>query len=331
MKSLLAFVKTHCILAALLLALFVLVIVEPALFSFRHFHNILFEAAPLMLLAVPFALCVGRGHFDISFGRCAAFAGIVAASLLQSADFPGRMFEHLPHLPVILPILFVMLLCAGFSALNLFATIRLRLPPVATGLVFAGFFQGFITLYLARKDEHDRVLEHFTAGFLAFGTGVVGGDPPSVPWVVIVAFVICGALALLTKSKFARFFVGTGKFTLLPVVMICGCLYALSGTMTAAKTAVIDSHFMLGADFTALAGMLAGGVSLFGGSNGGGAHSITGTVLGAAAGTLLCTAVLYALDFIFPVNGVLLLTQTLIIGAALVLDRLQAKTQMLDY
>jgi methyl-galactoside transport system permease protein len=308
MKPLPAFVKTHAVLVALVLVVAVLVIAEPALFSFRHFRNILFEAAPLMLLAAPFALLTIRGHFDISFGRCAAFAGIVAASLLQSADFPGRMFEHLPRLPVLLPLVLVMLLCAGFSALNLLMTTRLRLPPALTGLLFAGFFQGFITLYLARKDENDRVLEHFTAGFLAFGTGVVGGDLPSVPWVVIAAFAICIALAFVPRER------------LLPVVVVSGCLYALSGTMTAAKTAAIDPRFMFGADFSALAGMLAGGVSLVGKNEVGSANSIQGAVLGAAAGTLLCTAVLYALDFIFPVNGVLLLTQTLIIGAALVLD-----------
>jgi methyl-galactoside transport system permease protein len=310
MKSLFAFVKTHIILCLLLFVLLVLVILEPALFSFRHFRNILFEAAPLMLLAAPFALCVIRGYVDISFGRCAAFAGIVAASLLQSADFSSRMFEHLPHLPAILPILLVMLLCALFSALNLLVTTRAHLPPVLTGLIFAGFFQGVITLYLARKDENDRVLEHFTAGFIAFGTGVVGGDPSSIPWVVIAVFAICIALALVSW-KFSRLISGTGKFAFLPVVIICGCLYALSGTMTAAKTAVIDSRFMFGADFSVLVGILAGGVSIFGGK---------GSVLGATAGTLLCTAVLYMIDFIFPVNGILLLTQTLIIGTALVLD-----------
>jgi methyl-galactoside transport system permease protein len=271
-----------------------------------------------MLLAVPFALLAIRGYADISFGRCAAFAGIVAASLSQSADFSSRMFEHLPRLPVILPLLLVMLLCALFSALNLLMTTRLHLHPVLTGLLFAGFFQGFITLYLARKDENDRVLEHFTASFLAFGTGAVGGGPASVPWVVIVAFAICIALgAASVRSQFAGKLRDNGgaasvpRNTLLPVVMICGCLYALSGTMTAAKTAVIGPHFMFGADFAALAGVLAGGVSIFGGK---------GTVLGATAGMLLCTAVFYAVDFIFPVSGVLLLVQTLIIGAALVLD-----------
>jgi ribose/xylose/arabinose/galactoside ABC-type transport system permease subunit len=201
-----------------------------------------------------------------------------------------------------------MLLCALFSALNLLVTTRTRLPSVLTGLIFAGFFQGVITLYLARKDENDRVLEHFTADFIAFGTGVVGDDPSSIPWVVIAAFAICIALALFSW-KFSRLL--DGKYVFLPVVIICGCLYAFSGTMTAAKTAAIDSRFMLGADFSALAGMLAGGVSIFGGK---------GSILGATVGTLLCTAVLYAIDFIFPVNGVLLLTQTLIIGTALVLD-----------
>jgi methyl-galactoside transport system permease protein len=317
MKSLLAFVKTHVILCILLLVLLALVIAEPALFSFRHFRNILFEAAPLMLLAAPFTLLVIRGHADISFGRCAAFAGIVAASLLQSADFSSRMFERLPHLPVILPILLVMLLCALFSTLNLLVTTRTHLPPVLTGLIFAGFFQGIITLYLARKDENDRVLEHFTAGFIAFGTGVAGGDPSSIPWVVIAAFAICITLALFSW-KFSRPL--GGKFALLPVVIICGCLYALSGTMTAAKTAAIDSRFMLGADFSALAGMLAGGVSLFDRVRYANTAGVIGSIFGATAGTLLCTAVLYAIDFIFPVNGVLLLTQTLIIGTALVLD-----------
>jgi methyl-galactoside transport system permease protein len=317
MKSLPAFIKNHIILIALMLILLVLLIVEPALFSFRHFRNVLFEAAPLMLLAVPFALCVIRGYVDISFGRCAAFAGIVAASLLQSADFSGRMFERLPHLPVILPILLVMLLCAFFSALNLLTTTRLHLPPVLTGLIFAGFFQGFITLYLARKDENDRVLEHFTADFLAFGTGAIGSGTSTVPWVVIIAFVICIAFALFTKSKFAHTLGSMAgipqqnNLAFLPIVIICGSLYALSGTMTAAKTAAIDSRFMFGADFAVFAGILAGGVSIFGG---------TGSILGAAAGTLVCTAVLYAIDFIFPVNGVLLLVQTLIIGAAFILD-----------
>jgi methyl-galactoside transport system permease protein len=320
MKSLIAFVKelikTHIIFDALLFASLVLVIAEPALFSFRHFRNILFEAAPLMLLAAPFALCVSRGHADISFGRCAAFAGIVAASLLQSADFSSRMFEHLPYLPVILPLLLVMLLCALFSGVNLFLTKKAHLHPALTGLLFAGFFQGVITLYLARKDENDRVLEHFTAGFLAFGTDAIGNGRSSIPWVVIAAFIICIVLAVLS-SKLPRFFGGTGKFALLPVVAICGCLYALSGTMIAAKTAAIDSRFMFGADFAVLAGILAGGVSLFG------ENSNLRTVLGATAGTLLCTAGLYAIDFIFPVNGVSLLVQTAIIGASLLCNRHQ--------
>jgi methyl-galactoside transport system permease protein len=296
-----AFVKSRCILIALLLAFLILLIAEPALFSFRHFRNILFDAAPLMLLAAPFAFCVIQKHIDVSFGRCAALMGIVAASLLQSADFPLRMFEKLPQLPVILPLLFVMLLGALFSGANLLITTRLRLPPVLTGLFFMGLFQGLITLYLARTDENDRILEHFATGFLAFGTDTR---------VVIAAFAICIAFALVVpKVSGASGITGKSGFA---VIAICGCLYALSGVMTAARTATIGSTFMFGSAFSVLAGAVAGGVSLLGGK---------GSVLWATAGTLVCTAVLYAIDFIFPVSGVVLLVQTFIIGAAFVQNR----------
>jgi rhamnose transport system permease protein len=68
---------------------------------------------------------------------------------------------------------------------------------------------------------------------------------------------------------------------------------------------------MAGVEFSVLAGVLAGGVSLFGGK---------GSIPGALSGVILCTAVFYMMDFIFPVSGLALLLQTLILGAALALD-----------
>jgi ribose/xylose/arabinose/galactoside ABC-type transport system permease subunit len=84
--------------------------------------------------------------------------------------------------------------------------------------------------------------------------------------------------------------------------------------MIAAKTAEIDARFMSGVDFGVFAGVLAGGVSVYGGK---------GSVLGALAGVFLCTGALYMLDFIYPVSGTGALLQTAIVGIALALDARQ--------
>jgi hypothetical protein len=222
------------------------------------------------------------------------------------------------------------------SGVSWLVTTKARVPPLLTGLLFIGVYQVALTLVLARRFEADRVLEHFTSGFIEAGTRFAGADPAhSVPWAVIAALVLCLVLVVIA-SKFPRLLIGSGKAPLLPLVMISGAFYALSGTLTATTTATIDPHFMQGALFSVLTGVLAGGLPLHkSGAEDAALRSpdsgiaIGYTLLRAALGVMLSSAVVYMADFIFPVSGVTLLVQTLIVGGALVKGSHEVKQEIM--
>ncbi|MDR3311983.1 MAG: hypothetical protein LBS64_02480 [Spirochaetaceae bacterium] len=301
----------YALLIALCLVLIVLAVIEPALFSFRHFRNVLVTAAPLMLLSLPFTLCVRSGFTDLSFSRNAALTGVIAASLSQTPE-ADRMFAALPFVPVLV---LAMILGAGICAAGSLFSRRYRVSALFSGALTALFLQGLLKVYLSRPDEPDRVLRQFTQTFVRFGGASIGGDPVfSLPmalvWTIIIAVVLILFSPRLSAAK------------PLYLAMAVGAVYGIAGTMAAAQTIALDAHFFMGSGLTALAGMLAGGTTFF--SSPEQRHTPRAIRLSLALsifGTWLCTALIYGIDFIVGRSGLAACIQVVIIAGGCLLGK----------
>jgi ABC-type glucose/galactose transport system permease subunit len=101
---------------------------------------------------------------------------------------------------------------------------------------------------------------------------------------------------------------------MIPIAAIAGACYGLSGMMIAAKTRNFGADlpgFMSSMMLTVLTGAFAGKVSIFGGKD---------SLLAAAGGVLLVTAVFYGLDFVLVPQGAQICLKYVIIGAAICQD-----------
>jgi ribose/xylose/arabinose/galactoside ABC-type transport system permease subunit len=333
MKPILTILKREAIIVSLILLLIISIIIEPSLFSLRHLRNVLFEAAPLVLLCSAFSLYMLCGFLDFSCTSVASFAGVLTA-MLTAAPAVTNVAETGV---VILIVAVILVFGAVISIINVYVVSMFRMPPALSGFVLGGLLQGLSVVILTDIEGETKVINHFAASFVTFGTGHIGLDPVySLPIVVLITFIVLITIFSVYKKQAWRGRYGAVASAynslyvpgttipvnkmfkiMIPITAISGACYALGGMMLAAKTPriTLSGHFSV--DFTSgvlvmiLAGAFTGKGSIFGGK---------GNFLGAAGGMVLVTAVFYALDFSLVPAGVQMCLKYLIIATAVCMD-----------
>lgn len=301
------YVRTGGLVAALALIVIVFSLSSPFFFTKENFFNILLQSANIGIVAAGLTVALIAAEIDLSVGSIEALAGAVAAVLIINSG-----------LPVPLGVLLA-LGCAGLAgAISGFFTWKLKVVSFISTLAMLGIAQGAAFLL-----TNGQAIAGFPDSYRKIGTAEIDGFPGA----ALLAIAVFVALHLmLTRTRLGAhiFAVGgnseaaalagikPGRIKLIALV-ISGICAGVGGLILSARLDAGNGLFGAGDLLLAVAAVVIGGASLFGG---------VGTLFGTAVGVLMITTI---------ANGMVLLNvqdfwQQIVVGciilAAMVLDQL---------
>lgn len=221
------------------------------------------------LVALPMTFIIITGGIDLSVG---SILGLCAISL-------GVLWQGL-GLPLGLVIVLVLLIGVLAGAFNALLIVRVGVPPLIMTLATLALYRG-----LAQGISEARSVTGYPEWFFWFGQGSIFGLPVQL-FLFIVMAVIAGVVLQTTTLGRALYAVGNNpvgaRFSGLPVGRNLYLIYGFSGLMAALAAVIFVSRVTTtrsdmgtGLELDAIAAVVLGGTSIFGGKG-----SILGTVIG---------------------------------------------------
>jgi len=250
---------------------FVLVFFSTATKNFLKLDNILTvlaNACPWLVMATGIALVIMTGSIDISIGSI-LFLGLASVNILML----GR------GLSVAIGIPLVFLIGILMGALNGFMIVVLKINPLITTMGMMFVLRGF-TLWLtdARVQDIPPALQEF-GRIEYFKESIIG----------ISAVILIMMHILVTRTKFGRHVMAIGnsreiaerlgvrvKLVSFMTYVFSGLMVCVGGTLQIMQIANLHQRLGQGYEFIAIAAIVVGGISLFGGEG----KIIPGLILG---------------------------------------------------
>ncbi|MGI4758698.1 MAG: substrate-binding domain-containing protein [Janthinobacterium lividum] len=259
------------LLAALLLECVCFAALAPSFATLGNLFEVLRFSVELGLLAVALTPILITGGIDLSVGSTIGVTAVLFGMMTQTA-----------HLPIALAVFLG--LCVGLAAgaLNAALIAGLRLPALIVTLGTFSLYRG-----IAEGLTHGAVsFTGFPAAFLHFGQGYFWRVVPvQLPAFVLV---VTGYYVLVHRSVIGRTLYAIGfnaegaRYAGVPVRRRLALIYLLSGIVSAAAAIIYVAHLGLaksdlgtGYELQAIAAVVLGGTSVFGGRG-----SIMGSLLG---------------------------------------------------
>ncbi len=269
-----------------LIFLFLLVgllsILEPGFRSPFNLFNVMRQISFIGILAVGMTFVILTAGIDLSVGSVLAFAGIVCASaakgtrdLLQGGvTDPGGIY-----------VLYAVLAAVGVGlAVGLLqGTLigKAGIPAFIVTLGGLGAWRGATLVW-----SNGQPISSFSDDFTFWGQGFIG--PVPVPVIIFIGFVIVGHI-VLKYTKYGRWIYAVGgnmeasRLSGLPTTALIVSVYVISGLCAGVAAFLLTSRLNSaeqiagqGYELDAIAAVVIGGTSLFGGRGG-----IIGTFIGA--------------------------------------------------
>jgi len=262
----------------LVLELAVFTAISPNFFTVANFFEVVRLSVELGLLAVALTAVIISGGIDLSVGSMMGLAAVMFGALVRDA-----------HVPIPLAASLVLLAGAAGGLMNGWLVARLDIPPLIVTLGTFSLFRG-----IAEGLTHAAInYSGFPPAFLALGQGYLGGVIPSQLPIFLVVF--AGYVVLLDRSTVGRalraigFTAAGARYAGLPVTRRVALVYILSGLVASLAALVYVAHLGqarsdagTGYELEAIAAVVLGGTSVFGGRG-----SVWGTVLGLFALAIL--------------------------------------------
>lgn len=290
--------------SGLIWALILLVIVaslsSPAFFHAANLVNVLRETALIGLLGIGMTFVILTAGIDLSVGSIVSVVAVVTAGLLADGVPPA----------LVIPIS----LAAGglVGVINGLGIVRAGVPAFIMTLGVLVMGKG---LALSFSDGRPVSLGDSADGISWLGRGELLGLATPV-WIFAAVLVV--AILVLRITPFGRYVYAIGDnreaarlaginvgLVQLSVYVISGALAGLTGLIYTSRLTVGDPSFGDGLELNAIAIVVIGGTSLFGGEGG-----VSGTLVGAAIVAVLAN--------MLNLLGVSPYTQQIIEGAVLV-------------
>ena len=221
------------------------------------------------LVALPMTFIIITGGIDLSVGSIFGLSAIVLGYTWQNLGLP---------LELAIVISLVVAVIAGF--VNGWFIDRLGLPPLIMTLATLALYRG-----LAEGISQARSARGFPEWFYSVAQDNLFGVPIQL-WIFIIAAIIFAII--LSRTTFGRTLYAMGnnetgaRFSGLPVNRVKVSIYMLSGLMAGlggyifvSRVSTTRSDMGSGLELEAIAAVVLGGTSIFGGSG-----SIGGTVIG---------------------------------------------------
>lgn len=256
-------------------------LVVPRFASARTTGFLLLDVIPILMIATPMTLIIISGEIDLSV---ASTAGLTSAVM-------GVLYAGGMDISLVLVICLLVGLAAG--AVNGLLITALGLPSLAVTIGTLALYRGLALVVIG-----DDAVANFPRGLTRWSTSKLGET--GIPTVmIIVAVLVVGFGVLLHLTPFGRALFALGysteaaqfvgirvdraKFWL---YVATGLVSAMAGIFWTLRYSSARSDNASGLELAVIAGVLLGGVSIFGGR---------GSIPGVVAGVLLIGVVNYAL------------------------------------
>ena len=264
------FLRHETILAAMLVvALFGLGLFNDRFLTIDNLLNQGRLMTEIGLIALPMTFVIVTGGIDVSVGAIVGLCAIVLGYSWKNLGFP---------LP--LAIVFTLVVGAAAGLANGLVITRIKVPPIITTIATLTLFRG-----LAEGISQAHSVRGYPDWFYFLGQGDVFGVPTQL-LVLFLAIIVFGVA--LDRTTFGRTLYAIGsnetaaRFSALPVERVKLAAYTLSGLMASLSALVLVSRVTttrsdmgMGYELDAIAAVVLGGTSIFGGSG-----TIWGTVIG---------------------------------------------------
>ncbi|MGF1618602.1 MAG: ABC transporter permease [Acidimicrobiia bacterium] len=258
LEDVVEFVRRFGVVILLVILFIALSLGSDAFFSGRNLLNILNQNAPIAIIAMAGTFVIIAGGFDLSTGAIFAVASVSAAWLGLNVS-PALGLTLAP------------LIGLGLGTINGLIVTALKvhsfLATLATSLVYRGLavlITGGSLISLTNNEQ-----------FAVLGRGRLG----EVNYVIFILFAVFAALSfLLTKTVAGRFIyavggnieaavlsgVRTARIQVLTFAL-SGLAAGLAGAITVSRVATGSAQAGVGLELTAIAAVILGGTSIYGG------------------------------------------------------------------
>ncbi|OAB32521.1 beta-methylgalactoside transporter [Paenibacillus macquariensis subsp. defensor] len=324
-KRLQSFASQYAIYIVLVVLIIGITASNPAFLSINSLRDVLIQSSTRTIIALGVAFILITAGTDLSAGRIVGLTAVIAASMLQKAEYAARFFPDLPQMHFIIPIVIAILVGLICGLLNGFVVAKLNVPPFIATLGTMVAVYGINSLYVDMEPNNSQPIAGLRDDFKIIGTGSIGEGKFSLPYIVLIAiFVAFIVWVIFNKTKLGKNMYAIGgniqaakvsginvaKY-LIYIYAIAGSLYGLAGVLEAARTGGATNNYGNMYELDAIAACVVGGVSTTGG---------IGTVPGVVVGVLIFTIINYGLTFIGISPYWQLIIKGIIIVAAVAFD-----------
>ncbi|WBU39259.1 ABC transporter permease [Homoserinibacter sp. YIM 151385] len=289
-------------------ALFVVAsLLSPNFLTVRNLANLLQQSSLTGILAVGMTLVILTAGIDLSVGSTAAFSGMIVAIALDGA------------LPIPAAVLLALIVGVGVGLVMGSIAAWIRLPAFIVTLAGLTAIRGGAYLTTDGKPVGQDLPEAFT---------IVGGGYLGVIPITGIVFIVVAlaAAAILRFTTFGEYIYAVGsneeaarlsgvpvRVVQMAVFGISGLTAALAGILLTSRLTIAQPTAFQGAELDAIAAVVLGGASLFGGRGG-------------ISGTVIAVFLLSVLKNIFNLMGIgsffQMVATGVILAVALILNKL---------
>lgn len=315
------FLINNAIYIVIFAIILIIIIREPAFLSLGVFKNILTQSSVRLILAFGVGGIIILQGTDLSLGRSVGFAAVISASLLQRADYPALFYPEMGPLPLIVPMLAAIVVCAFFSGINGWVVAKFQIHPFLATMGMMITLYGVLSIYFASGAPGPQPIGGHDPRY----TDLVLGTTLGIPNLVLFAAATSAVIWVLwNKTTFGKNMYAVGgnpeaakvsgvnvmKTTIL-VYVLAGVTYGIGGYLEAARIGSANNGTGFGYELDAIAACVVGGISFSGG---------IGKVSGAIAGVLMFTIISYGMTFMGMDMNYQYILKGVIIVAAVALD-----------
>lgn len=310
----------------LLAAIIGIQIYQPRFLSLSSVINILTLSAANLPIALGIAGCIVLTGTDLSAGRIVGLTACVAASLLQSSGYVGKMFPSLDPLPIWVVLTIVVAIGALIGFINGFCTAKFHLHPFIVTLATQLITYGVLLMYLMNGNNNGQSISGLDEKYTKFINGslfTIGGV--AVPRLILYSALITLIIWFIwNKTVFGKnmFAVGSNPdaatvsgvnvtATIIAVFILAGITYGLTGFIEAARIGSNTASTGANYELDAIAACVIGGVSFVGG---------IGKVRGVITGVVLLRIIFVGLTFLGIDSNMQYIIKGLIILIACAID-----------
>ncbi len=310
----------------IIIAIIAIAIKVPAFLSLSSIVNIISLTAAKLPIALGIGGAIVLSGTDISAGRCVGLTACIAASLLQIANYPNKMFPGIGVMPLWVVFLAVIAVGALIGLVNGFFVAKFKLHPFIVTLSTQLIVFGAVLMYLMIGTNNGQTLSGLDESYLEFvrGTLFKVGDVAVPKYVLYSVIITAFVWVIWNKTKLGKnmFAVGSNEEaanvsgvnvfkTIILVFVLAGAMYGVTGFIEGARIASCSANTGLNYESDAIAACVIGGVSFVGG---------TGKISGIVIGVLLLQIIFVGLNFLSVSANMLYIIKGLIILAACAID-----------